>query len=1154
MKKLLLIPVFFLTITLQAQFNQDAPWMEKINSKMAKSSTTITFKDVVGAFDSYWETRNKNVKGSGYKPFKRWETHWKNFVKPDGTLPTSAELWDTWISSTQSKLSQTSADLSNWQPVGPFEHTNTGSWSAGQGRINAIIVDPNTPTTYYTGAPAGGIWKSINSGLTWTPLSDDLPQIGVSGIAIDSSNSNIIYIATGDDDADNSYSVGVMKSIDSGATWNTTGLNTSNSPTSMNDIYIHPANSNILWVATNNGVYKTIDSGVTWSNTNGLQGLNIKDIKLKPGDPNTIYAVSENTFYVSTDGGNSFSVSGTGLPASSGRLVIDVTIDNSSVVYVLSSATDNSFQGLYKSVDSGINFYKKDATVPATIEGYDDNLFDKSSQSWFDMALAVSNTNEDEVYVGVLNIWKSTNGGTSFTKLNNWSSPESASYTHADIHLLRFFNGTLFAGTDGGFYKSTNGGTTFTDLTSGLQIGQFYRVAVSKQSSNKMVGGLQDNGGYALNNNIWQNYYGADGIDTAINPGNSNLMYGFIQNGAALCISSESGANLNIYINAPVAETGTNDDGGNWVTPLSINQNGELFAGYSQLYTLFNGEWQQVSTNLGTTNIDFLELDDLDSNVIYIAVNNTLKKSIDKGITFNNAKVFSDDITSIEVNNTNNNIVYVTTSGIFGSVYKSTDGGFTFTSINGSLPNVTKNIIKHQDFHSQNPLFLGTSLGVYRYDDAIGDWELFDNNLPTVSVTDLEINLNDANITAATYGRGIWQSNLPTETLLNEISLVEIQGVNQSISCSSLDTAKILVKNLGSSNINSINIETLLNGVTDNTIWNGTLPQNETTIINIPSLLISSLGKQELKITTTINNDTFESNNSLTSVFYANSSETVNVVNDFETANDELITFNEADASSSSGYWERGVPTGILLNTATSGSNVYATNLSGNYSDSMKSYLITKCYNLSVLANPILKFNMAYDLEENWDVIYVQYSTDSGLNWNILGSATDLNWYNSDRTNASSGASNDCFNCPGAQWTGSNTTIQQYSYNLAPLNSETNIIFRFVFQSDEYENREGVIIDDLVVEGSTLATKDFDKTDIAIYPNPSKNIFNIKTKTLFNFDFNVTDITGKVVLKTKNINVKHNLYQLDMSEFSAGIYFLNIISNGGKLSKKLVLN
>ena len=196
---------------------------------------------------------------------------------------------------------------------------------------------------------------------------------------------------------------------------------------------------------------------------------------------------------------------------------------------------------------------------------------------------------------------------------------------------------------------------------------------------------------------------------------------------------------------------------------------------------------------------------------------------------------------------------------------------------------------------------------------------------------------------------------------------------------------------------------------------------------------------------------------------------------------------------------------------------------------------------------------MAYDLEENWDVFYVEYSTD-GSNWNVLGTSNDSNWYNSDRTLASSGGT-DCYNCPGAQWTGTNSTVQEYSHELSSISNLTNITFRFVFHSDPAVEQEGVIIDNLIVEGTTLSSGNFDKADIAIYPNPSKNIFNLKSKTLFNLDFNVTDITGKIVLRKRNVAIeRNNLYQIDMTAFTSGIYFLNIRSNGGTLSKKLVLN
>lgn len=1122
MKHLILLFAVISCSFLQAQFNESAPWMQTLNENQRLSNSNLKFQEIINAFDTYWETRDPNIKGSGYKPFKRWENYWKNFVKEDGTLPTQQELWNTWLDKKQGKnLRSTLLDNSNWLPIGPFSHTNTGSWSSGQGRVNSIIVDPNNPTTFYSGAPAGGIWKSTDSGNNWSVLTDDLPQIGVSGIAIEYGKGNTIYIATGDDDAGDSYSVGVWKSIDGGASWNPTGLNPGNSPSRMNDIYVHPSNPSILWVATNNGVYKSTDAGANWSNT--LSG-NIKDIKLKPGDPNTIYAVTSNTFYKSTDGGSSFSLAGTGLPVSSGRLVIDVTPANSNVVYVLSSTTSNGFQGIYKSADSGSSF-----STAATSASVGD-IFE-SSQAWYDMAFAVSDTNENEFFTGVLNIWKSTDGGSTMTKVNNWSSPTQASYTHADIHLLRFYNGQLFAGTDGGFYKSTDGGSNFTDLTSGMQIGQFYKIAVAKQTSEKMVGGLQDNGGFGLNNNQWQNYYGADGMDTAIDPNNENLYYGFIQQGGSLYISNDAGASSTASVGGP--ETG------NWVTPLVANKEGEIYAGYSSLYKLC-GSFQAVSTSFGS-NIDFLEIDDINSDNIYVAINNSLRKSTDKGTTFTNVESFSSNITSIEVHNSNSDIVYVTTSGSSnGKVYKSVDGGLNFTDITGSLPSVTKNIIKHQDFHSQNPLFLGTSLGVYRHDDTSGDWEAFENGLPNVSVTDLEINYNDSNVTAATYGRGVWQSDIEIEPITNELSLESIKGVETTIACGDLNTVQAEVKNLGTNTINSIDVDYELDGTNNSFNWTGNLPPGATALIDIPTLSLTT-GYHSLKIITTFNNDSFGSNNALNTKFYANEIGSLNALNDFETISDELIVFDEGLCGN---YWTRGVATGTVLSSF--GNNVYGTELGGNHADNVKSYLFTECYDLTNVTSPTLKFDLAFDLEFDWDILYIEYSSDGGNSWNVLGTSSDPNWYNSNTLPGSN-----CLNCPGAQWTGTNATLQEYSYDLSTFEGQSNITFRFVFHSDQSVNQEGVILDNLTVTG-TLGLNEFALTGFQIYPNPSDNIFNIKLRRNNEFEFKVYDITGKVIInKTK---VSKDSYQLDMSSFSSGMYFINIKSNNQSATRKLLIN
>ena len=339
-----------------SQFNSSAPWMTNINT--AKNGEA-TINEMVTAFNAYWSTRDKNARGSGYKPFMRWEYHWKNYTNDQGYIMPAEQLWEAWRQKNQAKASRNLTNRalppSNWQPVGPFTHTNTGSWSSGQGRVNIVHVDPSNPNTVYLGSPAGGIWKSTNNGSTWTPLTDELPQIGVSGIAVDYSNSNTIYIATGDKDAGDSYSVGVYKSTDGGVTWNPTGTMGGSNPSRAGDIVIHPTNNQILWCATNNGIYKTTNAGASWTQVQAgtfSQG----NIRLKPGNPSTVYAVSNNRFYRSTNTGDSFTVVTTGLPTASGRLLLDVTAANSEYVYILSATTGNGFQGIYRSTNGGTNW------------------------------------------------------------------------------------------------------------------------------------------------------------------------------------------------------------------------------------------------------------------------------------------------------------------------------------------------------------------------------------------------------------------------------------------------------------------------------------------------------------------------------------------------------------------------------------------------------------------------------------------------------------------------------------------------------------------------------------------------------------------------------------------------------------------------------
>ncbi|WP_297868648.1 T9SS type A sorting domain-containing protein [uncultured Flavobacterium sp.] len=1111
-----------------SQFNSSAPWMANINK--AKSEK-VSIEEMVTAFNTYWLTRDKNAKGSGYKPFMRSEYYWRNFANESGYIQSSDDFWNAWRQKNQSKSNRTitnrSLPSSDWQPVGPFTHTNTGSWSSGQGRVNIVHVDPSNPSVIYLGAPAGGIWKSTNNGTNWTPLTDDLPQIGVSGIAVDYSDSNTIYIATGDKDAGDSYCVGVYKSTDGGLTWNPTGTMGGSNPSRAGDIIIHPTNNQILWCATSNGIYKTTNAGISWTQVQAgdfSQG----NIRLKPGDPTKVYASSENSFFRSVDTGSTFTAVTVSTIATTSRIIIDVTPANSNLVYALSVNTSNTLNGIYKSTNEGVSFSRAFGT-PDILE---------SNQAWYDLALAVSPTNADEIYTGCLNVWKSTTGGSTFSKLNSWSNPTGPSYTHADIHYLGFHGNKLFAGTDGGIYVSENNGTNFTDLTAGVQISQFYKIAVAKQTSANMVGGLQDNGGHAYSGSQWKNYYGADGMDTAINPTNPNQYYGFIQNGNSLYISNSAGNAISSSVSSP---GGAN---GNWVTPLIANNSGELFSGFAGLYKLTGSAWvQQNVDGLGTGNLDEIAVDPSNDDIMYVANGVKLYKSTNRGVNFTNVfNSVNGNITFIEVHSTDSNIVYLVTEGASGKVLKSTDGGVSFTDFSTGLPFIGKNCIVHQGRNTDNPLYVGTALGVYYRDDTMSSWSPFDTNLPNVSVTDLEINLEDAKLIAATYGRGVWQTNIPVQVPANDLKFVSIQNPGINISCGSSIMPQVEVKNNGTNSVSSVTINYLIDTTPYNYVWNGLIAPSATTIIDLPTATLTR-GVHSMNVTTTITNDAYPDNNSGLTQFYVNDTGSVGIINPFTNTSDALISYNEGGTTS---QWVRGIRTGGTMDSA--GNTVYTTNLLGNYPDLTKSYIVSQCYNLSNVVNPTISFDMKFDLEANWDVVYVEYSTDFGANWTVLGEQGPT-WYNSNRTEATAG--NDCYNCPGAQWTGTDTTLKTYTYPLNALNSQTNVIFRIVFHSDESANQLGVNIDNFVITG-TLSNQNFELQNIVLYPNPSKGIFNIALGTIEPSTIDVYDVTGKIVWSRKDFTVSNSEVVLDLSPVAQGIYFVKISANNQSTVKRII--
>ncbi len=1135
MKKITTLLFCVFTAGIFAQVIQrNAPW---IAETPLKEKQTITLEEAKNAAMLYFTTIDKNKKGSGLKPFERWNYHWSHYTKADGTIAPASDLWSAWEAKNAMNNNQEArTDESNWTSLGPYSHTNTGSWSPGQGRVNAIAVDPSDGDTYYVGAPAGGIWKSTDAGINWTPLTDYLPQIGVSGIAVHPTDSQTIYIATGDDDAGNTYAVGVFKSTDGGATWNNTGSLTGN-PNSMNDIYIHPTDTETVLVATSSGVHKTTNGGTSW--TRKLSG-NIRDLKMRPNDPTVWYAASNNTFYKSSDSGESFQ--NIQIPAlfNSQRIVMDVTPKNPDYVYFVSAGSQSAFNGVWKSTNSGDSFTQTAET---------DDIFE-SSQAWFDLALTISDKDENKVYVGVLNIWSSTDGGDNFTKLNNWSSPNTDSYTHADIHIMRFINGKFFAGTDGGIYVSTNHGTNFTDLTENLDISQFYKISVAQQNSGNIVGGLQDNGGYAFSNNQWSNYHGADGMDAAVSGTDPNTYYGFIQYGGSIHVTEDGGLTRNRSIGAPDTEISEGDSGGEWVTPLVSDSQGTIYAGYGELYKLGESSWSQVSNHSFGADLDHIEIDPNDDNNIYVSQSGTLYRSTDAGVTFTNIQsFFGETINSIEINNNDSNIAYLTTNG---NVKKSTNilnGVVNFTDITANLPSESKLIARHHARSGKNTVYVGTALGVYFINDDTTSWETFDNNLPNVAVRDLEVNEEDSKLFAATYGRGVFSTDIPRILPPTDVKLIAINNPN-GIACSTTFVPEIVASNQGTNPITVIDIEYTIDGVLEEYQWTGNLGSEESISIALPAVTLAT-GNHDIKVTTLVTDDAYDTNNEKEVSFIVNNTNnSPTTVNSFE--NSGTDSFLIETIGTDDDLWELGRPSGTLLNMTGTGDNVYATNRSGEHTVLTTSYLYSKCIDLSLLADPVLSFKMAFDIEQDWDYLTVEYST-TGADWSILGTAADPNWYNSAST---------ANGIPGAQWTGegedtdaegnTNATLREYSYDLEAFTNETNIVFRFKFFSDQAVVEEGALIDDWVINGTALSVNNQDlQSSFAVYPNPSNEIFNITWTEQGTAVIVIYDYTGKSILKKTQLT--DGRYTLNLNGFSKGLYFAKINVNGKQATKKIIL-
>ncbi len=708
------------------------------------------------AFNETWQGRSY-VRGQGYKQFLRWYWFMEQRSWPSGDRPDPAVFLQAMEEVKVMRASRSGArDNSIWEPLGPTTWTSI-SYNPGNGRVNTIAIDPMDSTVIYVGTPSGGLWRSTDDGSSWEPLFTDLPSMGVSAIAMHPTSPDTIYIATGDGDGSDTYSAGVLKTTDGGQTWETTGLNwniTASRTTS--GLRMHPYDPDVMLCASSNGLYRTVDGADNWTL---LISGSFKDVEFMPGDTTVVYACTDR-FYRSVNGVN-FSTSGvTGLPTVSevGRMAIAVSPADPMVVYVLcSNEENNSFLGLYHSYDGGVTFELR-SDWP--------NLFDYSTdgsegggQAWYDMALAVDPEDPDIVYIGGINVWKSEDGGYNWDIRSHWIHPSDVGYTHADIHFLEVFNGQVLCGSDGGIYTSDDQAITWEDRSAGLDITQFYRLGGSELVPDMVLAGAQDNGSNRYVNAEWMHIYGADGMEAAVDIANPDILYASYQRGGLLR-SDDGGFN---FIN--IAEFIFED--GAWVTPFVLDplQPTHILAGFNNVWlSVDRGEyWEPLTYWNENEFVRCLAYAPTNSEVIYVARNDMVQRTLDGGLTWENIRPGLPSLspTSIAVDHLDPLHVWITFSGTNANqkVYESTNGGSSWINKSAGLPNIPVNSIVTQP-HSLHAVYVGTDMAVFFRDDLESGWQLFGDGLPNVVVSELEINMATHKLRAATFGRGIWEADL----------------------------------------------------------------------------------------------------------------------------------------------------------------------------------------------------------------------------------------------------------------------------------------------------------------------------------------------------------------------------------------------------------
>ncbi len=757
------------------------PWTDSF-PKNREEKAKLTIWDYQKSFNDYWESYNvengyyieKGIKHKafGWNQFKRWEWYWEQRTNPKtGEFPkvSSMEVFNKYKLQNRGNKSV----AGNWTSMNPLTDSNVG-------RVNCIAFNANDNYLIYVGTASGGIWKTVNGGYNWTAIGDNNAALGTCDIiVVPTDGDDILYLATGDPDSFDTYSVGVLKSTDGGDTWSTTGLNWTQSESYIiNRLIIDPNNNSILYAATNDGVFKTTNAGILWTK---ITTSIFEDLVFRPGSSTILYGSTDyGEIHRTIDSGNFWLKVFTN-PLGR-RTMLAVSEDNYSRLYaVMADENNKGLFAVYKSVNSGSSFSPVYSIADGNLLGPKCDGTSIGGQARFDLCIIADPNDADIVFVGGLTTWKSTNAGSSWNMVNGICDPP-LQYTHYDKHRFGYQKNThtLFECNDGGLYKSTNNGGFWQDISNNLSIGQLYRLGVSQTDDKEVIMALQDNGIKYHFDDTWHRVLASgDGVESTIDYTDKDIQYGSLQGGRIWrTINHWWGAGTKI-------SEGISDPETIFLTPFLIDPND-----HNTIYQARQDVWK--STNKGDTwakisdwNWFFIRtfaIAPSNSQYIYVLNKNDAQKTTNGGVSWvditSTLPLGSSYPTYVSIKDDDPNTAWVSFADYNNlGVFKTSDGGNTWNNISDGLPLIPVNcVIQNKLNTSHVEIYAATDVGVYvKIDNE--DWVAFYEGLPNVVVSELEIYYDvatpeNSRLRAATFGRGLWESDLWTP----EITVISPDG------------------------------------------------------------------------------------------------------------------------------------------------------------------------------------------------------------------------------------------------------------------------------------------------------------------------------------------------------------------------------------------